>query len=121
MLNYKKNLGKLGEDLAVKFLSNNGYSIVDRNFLIRGGEVDIIATKEEMLVFVEVKTRVGLDFGLPEEAITPWKMQAIIKTAQFYHSSHPNLPKSLRVDLVAVEFDNNGVLKRIELIENITG
>lgn len=117
---HNKNLGKLGEDLAAEFLTKKGYKIIDRNFLIRGGEIDLVATCDDVLVFIEVKTRVGREFGLPEESITPWKIHSLIKTAAFYQVSHPALPESLRIDLVAVELTESGKLKRIELIEDIT-
>lgn len=117
----KKKIGKLGEDLAAKFLTEKGYQVIDRNFLIRGGEIDIVALHRDTLVFVEVKTRSSTNYGLPEEAISHWKLQSLLKTAQFYQLNHPNLPEALRIDVVAVEFEFNGKLKRIELIENITG
>lgn len=106
--------------MASRFLEEKGYQIIDRNFLIRGGEIDLVAIQGEVLVFVEVKTRFGSAFGLPEEAITPWKLRALIRTAQFYQSSHPRLPSLLRIDLVAVELNSEGDLKRISLIENIS-
>ncbi|MCR4324789.1 MAG: YraN family protein [Candidatus Curtissbacteria bacterium] len=63
------NIGKIGEDAAVKFLQKNGYKIIEHNFRIRGGEIDIIAKDGKTLVYVEVKTRSTSAFGLPEEAV----------------------------------------------------
>lgn len=116
----KKQLGKLGEDLACNYLKKQGYKILERNFLIRGGELDIVAQDKDVLVAVEVKTRFSNQYGTPEEAITFWKLKAVVKTLQIYKASHQKLPEALRIDLVAIEMDGNGVTKRIELIKNIT-
>ena len=62
-------IGNLGEDYAVKILKKNKYSILERNFTIRGGEIDIIAKDGEYLVFVEVKMRKTTDFGRPSEFV----------------------------------------------------
>lgn len=92
MLNNSKNLGTLGEDVAVNYLKNNGYIILDRNFQNnigrRLGEIDIIAKdiKENEIVFVEVKTRELEKYGdtLPEENITYPKLRKLDKIAQVY-------------------------------------
>src|SRR5688572_24696728 len=81
---YKKNFGNIGEDLACNYLLKLGYKIIGRNFRIRGGEIDIVASDKEILVFVEVKARFNHKFGLPIESITPWKLKALQKSALFY-------------------------------------
>ena len=101
--------GKLAEDFAVKLLSQKGYKIIDRNFRSRFGEIDIVALKEDVLVFVEVKARWSLKFGKPEEAVTPSKLWKIGKTGQYYSLLHPDLPKKLRIDVVAIEIVNGKV------------
>lgn len=105
--NQKSNFGKFGEDLAVKLLQNKGYKIVDRNFRSRFGEIDIIAVKGDDLIFIEVKTRWSLKFGLPEEAVTRNKLKKIIRTAEYYLITHPSFPKKMRVEVVAIEILNN--------------
>jgi len=67
----KKELGDRGEDIAAKYLQQQGYRIVQRNYRSRYGEVDIICAQQGILVFVEVKTRTSNAFGFPEESITP--------------------------------------------------
>jgi len=114
-----QKLGGLGEQIAADFLQKNGYKILERNFLIRGGEVDIIAIDKDVLVFIEVKTRSSNAFGTPAEAITYFKLKSIIKTAQFFVLSYPNLPKQLRIDAVSVSFDLTGK-PIIEHIKNIS-
>lgn len=77
-------LGKFGEEKARRFLKSKGYQILDRNYRTPFGELDIVAFRDESLVFVEVKTRTSLEFGLPEEAVGQKKILAMIKAARFY-------------------------------------
>ena len=77
-------LGKRGEEIAVDYLQKKGYRIVERGFRLFHGELDIIAYDGKTLVFVEVKTRAGTEFGLPEEAVTPAKQSQIKRIAQGY-------------------------------------
>src|SRR5437868_218552 len=102
MSNKKQLAGIKGEDLAASFLRKKGYTIIDRNFHARGGEIDIIALESNTLVFIEVKARSTSQFGSPLEAITKWKLNSIIRTAQFYKVTHPQLPNSMRIDAVAI-------------------
>ena len=102
---HKQQLGKLGEDLAVTYLHKHGYRIIDRNFKARYGEIDIICVKDNTLIFVEVKTRIGHAFGAPEESVTPRKLREVIQTAQYYVVKHPNLPEAERIDVIGIEFD----------------
>lgn len=116
---------KLGEDKACNFLRKNGFKIIERNFRKGYGEIDIIAigstSKEKMLVFFEVKTRKSNSFGSPLEAITPWKLKSLIRTAQFYKLIRPNLPDAMRIDAVSVNLSTNNEVQNIELIKNISG
>ena len=97
--------GKYGEDLACVYLKKIGYKIVERNFRIRGGEIDIIAIDKQTLVYVEVKTRSSHRFGLPEEAVTYRKINFLTRAAKFYRNSekHLNLPKLERIDVLAID------------------
>jgi putative endonuclease len=119
--------GKHGEDLAVEYLKKKGFKILDRNFRIRGGEIDIVGIdpstgsgQNATLAFIEVKTRSSSAFGSPLEAITPWKLRALIKTAQFYKLKHSNLPDLMRIDAVSVKIDYNTSATEIELVRNIS-
>lgn len=100
-------IGAIAENFAADFLSKKGYKIVGRNFRSRFGEIDIIALHDSLLVFVEVKARWSLKFGLPEEAVTAQKIWKITKTAEYYSLMHPNLPQSLRIEVVALVIENN--------------
>lgn len=116
-------IARLGEDLACEYLKKNKFSIVDRNFHARGGEIDIIAVdtseKERVLCFIEVKTRTSTAFGSPFEAISYWKLKALQKTAQFYKITHKHLPDALRLDAISVMVNPNAE-PEIELLKNIT-
>ncbi|MBI2195947.1 MAG: YraN family protein [Candidatus Levybacteria bacterium] len=114
---------RLGEDKACEFLKRKGYKIIERNFRRGYGELDIIATDPsarggQVLVFVEVKTRSSDNFGTPFDAIAPWKLRPLIKTAQFYKMTHKNLPEQMRIDAIGI--DISGSELKIEHIENIT-
>jgi putative endonuclease len=129
MTRSKLDQGNRGEQFAVEFLVSQGFKIIDRNFRIRGGEIDIIAIDPstrsgpdgtDTLVFIEVKTRSSGDYGTPLEAIGYYKMRALIKATQFYKMKHPRLPDLLRIDAVSVLLNDEGQLMDVELVENIT-
>jgi putative endonuclease len=102
--------GILAENFAVKLLSSKGYKIIDRNFHSRVGVIDIIAEKDDYLVFVEVKARWSRKFGLPEEAVTSQKIWKIKKTIEYYCLLHPNSMKKMRIDVVALQIESGTVV-----------
>ncbi|MDR7369615.1 YraN family protein [Flavobacterium aquidurense] len=77
-------LGKKGEELAVEFLQQNGYEILDRNWVFQKAEIDIIAQKDNFLAIIEVKTRSSLDFGSPQDFVKPKKIQLLTKAVNAY-------------------------------------
>jgi len=114
----RQEVGKLGEEAARKFLKKRGYRIRETGFRCRHGEIDIITQKKDYLVFVEVRTKTSLEFGTPEESITRAKKEKLITSALTYTNTHQDLPPLWRIDVVAIELDDKGKTKRIELIEN---
>lgn len=106
----KRRFGDLGEEYAVGLLKKNGYKIIDRNFRTKFGEIDMVALQDDNLVFVEVKTRWSKKYGAPEEAVTPRKIARIKRAAQIYMWENKNLPKKLRIDIVAIEIRENIVI-----------
>ena len=112
--------GNYGEDLAAKFLIKQGYKIVERNYRIRGGEIDIVAMDGNTLVFVEVKARWSHEYGLPAESMTPWKIKYLLKTAMFYVQKIKWGDKEYRLDFVSIDFADDKDNPKIELIKNIT-
>ena len=115
-----KQVGNFGEELACQFLKRQGYKILERNYRIRGGEIDIVARDGEYLAFIEVKTRYSHDYGLPSESITYFKIKSLLKTALFYIQKINWGDKGYRIDLVTVDFSNDPERPKIELIKNIT-
>lgn len=117
---HKQLLGKTGENFAASYLQRHGFKILERNFKARYGEIDIIALDGDILVFVEVKTRLDEMFGKPEEAVTPWKLHEVVKTAQYYKLLRPELPDAMRIDVIGIELDLDGTLKYFNHIPNVT-
>ncbi|WP_339136850.1 MAG: YraN family protein [Candidatus Electrothrix sp. GW3-4] len=109
----RKATGRSGEDLAAQYLEQQGYTILERNYRLRIGEVDIIARDGEDLVFIEVKTRRTKRFGSPFEAVDIRKQQQIVKIASAYVHGR-EIP--VRFDVVAVHLSKQGV--RIEVLKN---
>lgn len=111
-----KQIGDLGEDIAARYLMRKGYRIRERNYRAMHGEIDIIAEKDGMVIFVEVKTRTNMKYGTPAEAVNAQKQRMLLKTAYAY----------LKGAACAVRFDVIEVLYRKETayihhIENAFG
>jgi putative endonuclease len=98
------SVGNLGEELAANFLTARGYRILERNFRCKGGEVDIIARDpgDKSLVFVEVKARRGLTYGVPQLAVTPFKQRQISKAALTWLSKNRLHDTNARFDVIAI-------------------
>ena len=112
----KKELGKRGEELALRFLKKNGYKVIERNYICKMGEMDIIAQEKDTLVFVEVKTRTSMAFGPPQLAVNPTKQMQLSKVAL-------NFLKEKRLEDVKARFDVVAIVLRpageeIELIRD---
>ena len=116
-VNGDKSVGRTGEDAAVAYLMDMGYTIIDRNYRRRFGEIDIVADDHGVLVFVEVKTRRSRLFGSPFEAVDFRKQKKMSKMALDYISRHNRDNCPARFDVVAVMLHDN-FLPRIELIQN---
>jgi putative endonuclease len=94
-------LGKKGEELAVEFLENNGFTILETNWTFQKAEVDIIARIEDTLAIIEVKTRSSLDFGLPQDAVNSKKIKLLTKAVDNYVVEN-NLDLNVRFDIIAI-------------------
>ncbi|MCJ0904827.1 YraN family protein [Rhodococcus sp. ARC_M6] len=95
-------LGARGEDLATEFLIDAGLDIVERNWRCRYGELDVIATEDDRIVFIEVKTRSGLGYGSPAEAVTFAKRRRIRVLALQWLGDSGRSWSKVRFDVVAV-------------------
>jgi putative endonuclease len=102
----RQNLGRTGEDLAVNYLQQKGFRILDRNFRIGKAEIDIIALEQEELIIVEVKSVCTIRYGYGEEHISEKKKRMLIRAAYGYLNLFPTLTgKNLRFDVLIVNFD----------------
>ncbi|MEA3485611.1 MAG: YraN family protein [Candidatus Aerophobetes bacterium] len=113
----KRELGKIGENTAVKFLKRKRYEIIERNYRCPLGEIDIVARDKKTLVFVEVKTRSSTNFGLPEEAISYRKKQHLSRIASFYLIYYKIKEADCRFDVVSILMDKDEI-EDIHLIKN---
>ena len=102
----RQQLGKTGEDLACGELEARGYAIVARRYRAHGGEIDIVARDGDTIVFVEVKTREGHDFGDAAEAITAWKRRRLTRAAIDYLARHHSGEYPCRFDVVSIHFES---------------
>lgn len=131
MENNKKKIGNLGENLAGKFLRNRGFKIVEKNYLKKWGEIDIIAAKEKVLHFVEVKTvsvkypdkklsAPSVDTYRPEDNVHPWKLKRLSRVIQTYLlEKDPKGEINWVFDVITVRLDLANKNARIAIIENI--
>ena len=95
------DLGKQGEELAADFLRKNGYEVLETNWVYQKAEIDIIARKEDTLAVVEVKTRSSLDFGLPQDFVTPKKIKLLVKAVDEYVTIN-DLDVEIRFDIISI-------------------
>lgn len=112
----KKVLGAKGEQIAARFLERQGFQIVERNFRYERGEIDIIAKRENIISFCEVKTRTSDVYGRGEDAVNPKKQQQIRKVADGFISERGLDNYDFRFDVVVVEISRNET--KIRFIEN---
>jgi len=107
--------GQAGEDLASEVLVRNRYRILEKNYHSRFGEIDIIAEKNRIIHFIEVKYRKNQGFGLPQEFVTKSKINKILKTAKIYLYENEEKSRDWQLDVFAIEKGSN----KCEFFENI--
>ena len=112
----KKELGRKGEEVALRFLKKKGYRIIEKNYVCKMGEMDIIAKEKDTLAFIEVKTRTSTEFGPPQLAVTPSKQRQLSKVALSYLNKKQLNDVKARFDVVAILLGQKG--EEIELIKD---
>lgn len=110
--------GRLGEQLASDYLKKKGYKIIGQNYQSRYAEIDLIARHKDVLVIVEVRTKIGEQFGSPEETLNNKKLQKV-KTNAAAYATHAKWNKLYRVDAVCIVLGKDKTVERIEHYENI--
>lgn len=116
--NHRKELGSKGEDIAVRFLKKKGYKIIKRNYKCKYGEIDIIAERDNITAFIEVRTMQAEKFGIPQDFITNIKTDHISKSALNYIKEENLFDRSCRFDLMAINLSDTLSEPKIEHIEN---
>src|SRR3989338_5172661 len=115
----KRRLGDIGENIACDFLNRRGFAIIERNYLKKWGELDIIVKKLNIIHFVEVKTVThGTSEYRPEDNMHPWKLKRLSRAMQTYLLDR-KLNCDWQLDLVTVKIDKQNRTARVELIENV--
>ncbi len=100
-------IGSWGEDKAVEYLKNQGYRILCRNFHSKFGEIDIIAVKNKVICFIEVKTRKKISYGLPSQAVNYGKQKKLILTAEYFLTRNYSQNFAYRFDIIEVFYYNS--------------
>lgn len=99
----RKQMGNTSEELALDYLTEQGFRLVQRNFTCKTGEIDLIVQKDDLVVFVEVRSRTGIQYGNPSETVNRKKQDKIRKTAKYYLYCNPYLEKYYcRFDVISI-------------------
>jgi len=107
----KKQIGTIGELIAGEHLKKTGHRIIEKNYLIPAGEIDIIAEKDNTLIFLEVKTRTSKYFGLPEESIVPARSRRIRKVAEIFLAENNCYKINARFDVISIQINRKELEK----------
>ena len=102
MTEKRQKFGKAGEEAAVAFLKKKGYRIVQKNFKTAVGEIDIIAENDKAVIFIEVKTRFGGQFGHPSLAVSPHKQKKLVQTEESFLVRYKIKDRDMRFDVLSV-------------------
>lgn len=116
----KRRLGDIGENVACVFLEKNGFKIIERNYLKKWGEIDIVAQKGIIVHFVEVKsvTHATTSGYRPEDNMHPWKLKRLSRAMQTY-LLEKRIDLDWQLDLITVRIDEKNRKARAEILENI--
>ena len=122
MSRYNKNLGNLGETIAATYLKNNHYKILEHNFNIYGGEIDLVAQKNDEIIFIEVKTRIQSEYyPQPTDIISPKQRRTLINTGKIWLISRLNLdPMNIywQIDVISIILKKNGTIVSLKHFVN---
>jgi len=110
----KDQLGRRGEALAEAFLKRKGYSILERNWTGKTGEIDLIAEDKKTVVIVEVKTRASEKFGAPVEAVDAHKQGQLVRVATEYIQKNKKQKQAIRFDVVSVRLKAGTLFDRLK-------
>jgi putative endonuclease len=115
----KRKIGDIGEEIACKYLENKGYSVIERNYLKKWGEIDIVAKKDNLVLFVEVKT-VSRESVRPEENMHSQKLARLQRAVQTYLVERKIKDnKECRIDLLCVHLNFETKKAKVDVFENV--
>jgi len=118
-MTYQRRIGNFGETIAADFLTDQGYQLLDQNFITPYGELDLVFLDSGIVVFVEVKTRTTNTFGSPESSVTEKKLERIQNAALLWLQAHPEIKDDWRVDVIAIILNTSGTVKDIKHFINV--
>lgn len=114
-------VGKIGEDLAKDFLEKQGYKILEQNYRTKYAEIDLVAERgffKKELIFVEVRTKIGENFGSPEDTINKTKLKKVLQNARAY-AAFKDWQGPCRIDAICIVLNQNCSVQRLNHYENI--
>ena len=111
---WRKSLGKAGEEEAIQYLRSKKYKILEKNYTLKVGEIDIIASRDKKLCFCEVKTRTSTEFGGPFESITPSKMKRMTRAAKVYMMNCSVAYEVYQFDVIGIMMTHETTIQHIE-------
>ena len=112
-------IGYRGESIAKRYLQNKGYRIIEQNYKNKYAEIDLIALDKKLLVFIEVRTKIGEKFGTPEESLNRNKIKKLIRNAAAY-AVQKGYIMDYRIDAICIVLNEDRGVKRINHYQNIT-
>lgn len=118
MLTQKRKLGDIGEEVAVNYLKQRGYRILERNYCRKWGEIDIVAKFKKDIVFIEVKSQEKGARFFPAQNVNYFKQKRLIRAAKTWLAENKMLNTAWQIDVIVVEIDEDRGLHKIEHLRN---
>ncbi len=115
---FNLTIGRRGEEIARKYLKDKGYKIIEQNYKTKYGEIDLVAKQKNELVLVEVRTKIGKNFGAPEDTINNKKKRKLRNNALAYART-AKWPGHVRVDAICIILKKDYLVERLNHYENI--
>jgi|WetSurMetagenome_2_1015567.scaffolds.fasta_scaffold09067_4 putative endonuclease len=117
--NWNQEIGRRGEDLAEEYFHNLGFDILARNYHTAYGEIDLVIEKDKAIIFIEVKTRTGSEYGYGEAAVDYGKLEHLTAAAEYYMATEKVDTETWQIDVLAVMINPIGAEPEYEWFENV--
>ena len=119
MSSFNKQTGAHGESIALSYLKSQGYTIHEKNSTSRWGEIDIIAEKNTVIHFVEVKTRKSTKQGRPVEAVTYLKLKKLLRSIDFYIHANGLYNRKYQIDVIGIQLNDDNKVTEMKYYPNV--